>query len=66
MHPDGLHYRGCLTFLVYHVCPAISRVAAWVCAGIYPGTILCESSPYGMGDITIVGYLVRLCHPARD
>ena len=47
-------------------CPAISRAAVLVCAGIYPGMILCESSPYGMADITIVGYLVHLYHPWHD
>ena len=66
MHPDSWRYRGCLIFLVYHTCPVISQVAVLVYADIYPGMILCGSLPYDMVDITIVGYLVRLCHPERD
>ena len=66
MHPDSWRYRGCLIFLVYHICPVISQVAVLVYADTYPGMTLCESLPYGMAGITIVGYLVRLCHPERD
>ena len=65
MHPDSWRYRGCLIFkstMLAHFFLA----AVWVCAGIYPGMTLCESLPYGMVDTTIVGYLVRLCHPERD
>ena len=66
MHPDSWCYRGCLIFLVYHICPVISQVAVLVYADTYPGTTPCESSPYGMADTTIVGYLVHLFHPAHD
>src|SRR5699024_4794609 len=43
-------------------CPAIFRVVAWVRVCIVSGMLLCTSSPCDMGDTTIVGYLVRLCH----
>ena len=43
-------------------CPAIFRVVAWVRVCIVSGMLLCASSPRDMGDTTIVGYLVRLCH----
>ena len=46
-------------------CPAIFRVVVWVRVCIVNGMILCASSPYDMGDTTIVGYLVRLCHLAH-
>ena len=37
--------------------------AVLVYADIYPGMTLCESLPYDMVGITIVGYLAHLCHP---
>ena len=63
MHPDSYRYRGCLIFkstMLAHFFLA----AALVCAGIYPGMILCESLSYDMVGITTVGCLARLCHLA--
>ena len=55
MHPDSYRYRGCLIFkptMLAHFFLA----AVLVYADIYPGMILCGSSPYDMADTTIVGY----------
>ena len=61
MHPDSWRYRGCLIFkstMLAHFFLAV----AWVRVCIVSGMLLCASSPRDMGDTTIVGYLVRLCH----
>ena len=65
MHPDSYRYRGCLIFkstMLAHFFLA----AVLVYADIYPGMILCGSSPYGMAGITIAGCLAHLFHPERD
>ena len=62
MHPDSWRYRGCLIFLVYHICPVISRVVVLVSACIVHAwqLLLVASLPCGMVGTTTVGYLVRL------